>query len=247
MTKKSNGKSQLNTLDSKHKSYVMQFDKNPEKVKKLTREKNTLESELNKINNLDFSEFTHDVIAKKAEILEKIKGIENEMSRINNNIDEAIYYNDAIDFLEPYYDKKHEKPKKKKIIKINKFFKKKSELHKSKNKKSQLYSDYIMVTENAPKKAPKKSRYKPHCCTNKICNNNELILHLREGYLVCTKCGERKDILLDSDKPNFKEPAPDSSAYAYKRINHLNESIMRPLYGLKFHKIDFCIICGLKR
>ena len=28
---------------------------------------------------------------------------------------------------------------------------------------------------------------------------------------------------MDSDKPNYKDPIPDVTAYAYKRINHFNE------------------------
>ena len=81
----------------------------------------------------------------------------------------------------------------------------------------------MIANENIQKKITKNKKFKPKYCTNPSCNKSELILHLTEGYLICTKCGICSEVLLDSDKPNYKEPIPDSSAYAYKRLNHLNE------------------------
>ena len=50
-----------------------------------------------------------------------------------------------------------------------------------------------------------------------------MTLHLSDGYLICTKCGICEYVILDSDKPNYKEPVPDVTAYCYRRINHFNE------------------------
>jgi len=50
-----------------------------------------------------------------------------------------------------------------------------------------------------------------------------MTLHLSDGYLICTECGFCEEVILDSDKPNYKEPVPDATAYSYKRINHFNE------------------------
>ena len=41
--------------------------------------------------------------------------------------------------------------------------------------------------------------------------------------MVCKKCGFTKYILIDSEKPSFREPVPENSYFAYKRINHFNE------------------------
>tara|TARA_A100001015_G_scaffold304719_1_gene396363 strand:- start:1076 stop:1321 length:246 start_codon:yes stop_codon:yes gene_type:complete len=62
-------------------------------------------------------------------------------------------------------------------------------------------------------------------CPNQECENKELTLHLSDGYLICTKCGHSEEILLDSDKPNYKDPLYDNTAYAYKRINHLTSNV----------------------
>lgn len=58
-----------------------------------------------------------------------------------------------------------------------------------------------------------------------ICNrcNSEMIMCLNEANLTCSKCGYQEFILVDSDKPSYKDPPREVSYYAYKKINHFNE------------------------
>jgi hypothetical protein len=51
----------------------------------------------------------------------------------------------------------------------------------------------------------------------------ETEMFLNETYLDCPECGYRDMILLDSEKPSYKDPPREMSYYAYKKINHLNE------------------------
>jgi TolA-binding protein len=44
-----------------------------------------------------------------------------------------------------------------------------------------------------------------------------------DTFLDCTVCGFRDFILVDSEKPSYKDPPREMSYYAYKKINHLNE------------------------
>ena len=53
--------------------------------------------------------------------------------------------------------------------------------------------------------------------------NLEKIYYPSEGIIVCPSCAHREKILLDSDKPSYKEPPREISYFAYKRINHFNE------------------------
>jgi len=55
-----------------------------------------------------------------------------------------------------------------------------------------------------------------------ICGN-EMIMCLNEANLTCLKCGHQEFILIDSDKPSYKDPPREVSYYAYKKINHFNE------------------------
>lgn len=50
-------------------------------------------------------------------------------------------------------------------------------------------------------------------------------LLFNETFLDCPDCGHRDYILVDSEKPSYKDPPREMSYYAYKKINHLNEWI----------------------
>lgn len=48
-------------------------------------------------------------------------------------------------------------------------------------------------------------------------------MFFNETFLDCPACGFRDCILIDSEKPSYKDPPREMSYYAYKKINHLNE------------------------
>jgi hypothetical protein len=52
---------------------------------------------------------------------------------------------------------------------------------------------------------------------------NEMNMCLNEANLTCSKCGHQEFILVDSDKPSYKDPPREVCYYAYKKINHFNE------------------------
>ena len=53
--------------------------------------------------------------------------------------------------------------------------------------------------------------------------NIEMIFSANEAVFTCTQCGFQEFVLVDSDKPSYKDPPREVSYYAYKRINHFNE------------------------
>jgi hypothetical protein len=44
-----------------------------------------------------------------------------------------------------------------------------------------------------------------------------------EALFFCDGCGYQEFVLIDSDKPSYKDPPREVTYYAYKRINHFNE------------------------
>lgn len=44
-----------------------------------------------------------------------------------------------------------------------------------------------------------------------------------EGIMVCESCGLTDLIVIDSERPSYREPPPEVSYFAYKRMNHFNE------------------------
>lgn len=213
------------TLDNKHKEQLNKFEQKKINLQKDLKELKKLEKELNEINNIDYKKYTQELVNRKGQLINKIKEIKKIIDFKQTDLDEALYFNDTIDYLSNYYEKKKKKEKKeKKKVEIKDFFNKtQMTKQKKENTKSQLLKKYMIATENIQHKVKKGSKFKPMKCIGENCNNDELVLHLSEGYLICTKCGICQEILLDSDKPNYKDPVPDSSAYAYKRLNHLNE------------------------
>lgn len=58
-----------------------------------------------------------------------------------------------------------------------------------------------------------------------ICDNcdKEMVFSANEALFYCSSCGNQEFILIDSDKPSYKDPPREVTYYAYKRINHFNE------------------------
>jgi len=52
---------------------------------------------------------------------------------------------------------------------------------------------------------------------------SECILDQVEGKLICSKCDNEEYILIDSDKPSYKEKPKEMTNFAYKRLNHFSE------------------------
>lgn len=52
---------------------------------------------------------------------------------------------------------------------------------------------------------------------------SDMMFSQNEAMLYCPECGMTEFILIDSDRPSYKDPPRESSYYAYKRINHFNE------------------------
>lgn len=58
------------------------------------------------------------------------------------------------------------------------------------------------------------------CCP--VCES-EMHFAQNEAMLGCPECGHQDFILVDSEKPSYKDPPREISYFAYKKINHLNE------------------------
>jgi hypothetical protein len=85
----------------------------------------------------------------------------------------------------------------------------------------QLLNDYLQLEDPAMAKNIVEE-YDDPWTTCEICGN-EMIMCLNEANLICSKCGYQDFILVDSDKPSYKDPPREVCYYAYKKINHFNE------------------------
>ncbi len=221
MNKKSKDKT---SLDKRHKEQLNIFEKKSNNICDIENKIKKNEILLAKLNNIPYTEYSKEQIDKRAQILNQIKELKKQISSINRNQDELLYFNNTIDYILPYYEQSN-KQSDIKHMEIIDFFNKTNLIQSkdsSSNNKTQLLDNYLKVVDNKQIRVTKNKKFKPKYCSNENCNS-EMTLHLSDGYLVCTECGFCEEVILDSDKPNYKDPIPDATTYSYKRINHFNE------------------------
>lgn len=59
----------------------------------------------------------------------------------------------------------------------------------------------------------------PHCGSTKV------LVMTNDGYTWCSNCDAIEYIIIDHEKPSYRDPPKEISFFAYKRQNHLNEWI----------------------
>jgi vacuolar-type H+-ATPase subunit E/Vma4 len=86
--------------------------------------------------------------------------------------------------------------------------------------RSDLLNQYLQIEDPGLAKTPEGSDDNWTQCDE--CGA-EMIMCMNEATMTCSKCGNKDFILIDSDKPSYKDPPRELSYYAYKKINHFNE------------------------
>lgn len=87
--------------------------------------------------------------------------------------------------------------------------------------RNQLLNEYLQLEDPSMVRSSNDIYDDPWTICSKC--NSEMIMCLNEANLTCSKCGFQEFILVDSDKPSYKDPPREVSYYAYKKINHFNE------------------------
>jgi len=234
----------------KYKKKIEKIDKiNPEilteeKIKekyKLKEKINLLEEEIydieNNISEIKYYSTIDDILLEYYDLVENknenINNIESSFEKKKKKkekkkLDEL----DKLNLINKTKNKKKKKTKRKNnsIIQteenIINFFKteKKTKINKEEKKekkqhnRASLYNSYKILIFDEPDNYLLNSRIKK--C--KKCKVEKTLIH-SEGIYVCKICGEVENIIIDSEKPNYKDPTPEKSGYPYKRINHFNE------------------------
>ena len=85
--------------------------------------------------------------------------------------------------------------------------------------KKELLDEYLRSVDKnyAPKMKIDTSFYKCPCC------DIEMILYSSDGVQICQKCGLEQNVIIESEKPSFKDPPIEAVFFSYKPINHFNE------------------------
>lgn len=208
---------QHGTLDSQFQDNIKNFDKKENSIDKLQLKYEKLKIEYDEIEKMDKTNFTSDDIMNRAIIKTNMQNILEEIESINNMDDELSYFNDTIDIIMKYYDDTKETTTTEGDI-LDIFNKKNT----ATNKKADLFNSYLKRTNNIDMTNNNNRNKNLHICLK--CNR-ERILNQQEGILICEECGDSKFVLIDSDKPNYKDPSIENkiNGSGYKRMNHFSE------------------------
>lgn len=87
--------------------------------------------------------------------------------------------------------------------------------------RNQLLNNYLQIEDPTMARNTEEEYDDPWTICDRC--GNEMNMCLNEANLTCSKCGHQEFILVDSDKPSYKDPPREVCYYAYKKINHFNE------------------------
>ena len=223
------------TIDAQHELKLKKFKKNKLQLKKIQLKLLNSEKIYLKFLNIPSSNLNENEIENKLSLKEEINKLKKEIELINNNKELNNYLLNTSNILYQYYDNpssikhKHKINNSKQKKTVVDFFNKNTdekvviESYQLNNNikqytKNKLINDYLKITDTNYVKITENFsiNYCKECNCERIFNNHE-------GVYICPKCGELQKILIDADKPSYKDPPREISYFAYKRINHFNE------------------------
>jgi len=230
------------TLVAQHQNKIKEITKLENSLPSLEKELKKYRTEKDKLlkSNNGFGFIVLKTGKKVYELNIKIKELEKKIYDIKNNNLKNNYYSKTAHILYKYYDniktvsQRHTKTSlpdcrnKRTVIDF---------LSGKKNYSSNKNGDFVDRKEKLSRlelldsytKIIHPTKYKPAKKTEKleidICKNCKVEMKLiqSEGSIVCTQCGNEEHILIDSDKPSYKDPPPEAGEFTYKRINRFDE------------------------
>ena len=240
------------TLDAKHNEKIEYFNNKYNSVSQINNNLQKINNKLKKYNTLENKNLNDEELENKLNLIEEKTKLEKELISIKDKKEDIEYFLDTGKILFNYYDinnnisegkelKKNniKKPtintNSKSVMEYFQYSSKDKNLsnvstnktkpnptinNKTDNTKSRarLYEEYLSKVDNHIIK--EECEYKIEMCSK--CGH-EKVLFISEGKLICTHCGDESTILIDSDKPSYKDPPREVCYFAYKRINHFNE------------------------
>ena len=227
-------------MDALHNDKVKQFNSETNNLKKLEMEMVILNKTYNNLDKKLMKDLSSEQIEKKFVYKEKIDSLKHKINNIKTKKKDVEYFLDTGNLLFQYYTvkgdiasgnvKKNSIKKSDNTKSVMEYFKSNSELSsdssedetsktfKTYSSRANIYDQYMVKTDDnfVLKNESSEIDICKECKTEKT-------LYISDGKLICNMCGEETTILIDSDKPSYKDPPREVSYFAYKRINHFNE------------------------
>jgi hypothetical protein len=238
---KYNKKSSI-TLDTKHKEFLNEFNKDEEdRIPDLKLKKYMLKNQL-KDTKLSIEQRL-DIEDKINELTETIKEVK---------FKKKDYFLDNSKYIFEYFENKKNISSGNTIVTatnktklVNSFFKIKQENDEeliAKRENNNIVQKYLSNIDDVFLDV-NSFVYQTDVC--QICHKGELIPLEDEGIMLCNNCSRSIPYLIENDKPSYKEPPKEVCFYAYKRINHFKE-ILAQFQGKETTQIPPDVIENIK-
>lgn len=219
------------TLDAKHNEMARHFKERYKTLSPKVKELKHLTKKYNELKNIPNKDLTDEMLQEKFSLVDSINNLKIEIEKIQNCEEEFDYFLQTGHLLYQYYDNiesvAKNKNKEVSTTSVVDFFSKNDDKQEQKD-----MSDFVTTTQNF-KRADILNNYMKIIDPNYIGNINydvkydkcqncncEKTLVQDEGIMVCEYCGHTDFIVIDSDRPSYKDPPPEVSYFAYKRSNH---------------------------
>ena len=213
-----------NTLDYLHTKKIDSINNKKNKLNDYIKKKNELQKKYNKL--LSKKKLSEEDLNNKYILLNDIDKYSCLIESIENNKEEDEYLLNVGNILFEYYNTDsdisnidNDISNETEYLSNNSLLKYFNNNTTNVSTKGKLLDDYLNIIDNTYESKKNKVIDDTIC----VKCNNKLNINYIEGVSVCISCGEQYNILIDSDKPNYKEPTYESNYFAYKRINHFNE------------------------
>ena len=221
MNKKTTTMKQMTSLDEKHQEMLNKFHNNEYKtVPKLKNEIVMLEKEK--------SNYQRNQIDKILDIDDQIKEFKQEIKMLKR--EKKQYLLDNSKYIFDYFESKKQisnGDQNQNVKVLNSFFKVKSTNSDRENpnnysQSKKLYQEYWRNVNN---EFTNPQDYIMSCDLCNICERGEMVPQDEEGIMICNnvQCGQFITYIVDSSKPNNKDPPNEVSYTAYIRLNHFKE------------------------
>lgn len=218
------------TLDIHHKNQISkikqargQVEHIKQRISEIDKHEASFETQ-----NATEAEFQHHI-----ELIDERLELSKKLVELDKTMDETMYLVNTSEILFKYYDL-IEKGNKNVLIadhdsyhspnSILRFFTPTAASHKSANptqekSRGSLLESYmsIMDADHINQKVKDGEEICPHC------KSPAIVTMVNEGYTYCSVCHTMENMIVDHDKPSYKDPPKEITYFSYKRINHLNE------------------------
>jgi len=236
------------TLDALHNDKIKEFNHNQNGLKKMEMELVLLKKKYSLFEKKKMKDLSDSEIEQKFKIKDEINYLDKKINTIKSKKDDIDYFLDTGTLLFQYYtvtdniakgNLKKNTLKKKQISSNTKsvmeYFKAGTDTSSDSSEDDNNLLSKPVVQKVFQSRANIYDQYMIKTDSNFVLKNEESsvdicqecgvekTLYISDGKLICNVCGEETTILVDSDKPSYKDPPREVSYFAYKRINHFNE------------------------